>query len=445
MVRKWVLLIALVLSGISASFGQTAPPTPEDGAILRRAVGTWAGTLERGGSVAEIRLDLEMRGDELVGTFDWPELGYLGFDVIGAVVRDGVLRISLPLPLGALRLRGTPGRARLAGQLEETTLRANEWVTLPAEGSFLLRRSERPRTPYGVTAVTFASGAVQIAGSIYSPSASGQRPAVVFIAGSGDASRADGAYYADQFARAGIVTLVYDKRGVGESQGDWRQGGYEELAQDAFAAHQLLRGQRGVDMRRVGYVARSEGAWVAPLAVRMGGAAFLAVVSGPVVSVSDEDLDYYRVALQEASASQADMDDALNLLRMRHAVIAGRASRAELDIQLARARSASWFPVLHWDDAEATDQIFRRHTIDFDPAPHLRELGVPSLWLYGTDDTIIPAGDSIARLVSLRIEPRPHMIVLPRADHALAVQRYPSLPGGVAGAGRLLADWINGL
>jgi alpha/beta superfamily hydrolase len=37
----------------------------------------------------------------------------------------------------------------------------------------------------------------------------------------------DGSYLADQLARNGIASLVYDKRGTGKSTGDWRSGGFE--------------------------------------------------------------------------------------------------------------------------------------------------------------------------------------------------------------------------
>ncbi|HYD71846.1 MAG TPA: alpha/beta hydrolase [Candidatus Binatia bacterium] len=438
-------LIAVTLC-VRETEAQTAPapPAPQDQRILQAAEGAWIGTLERGGARAEFRLNLRVADGQLGGTFDWPDLGYLGADILGARERDGRVRIALPLPLGSLRMTGVPERNRFTGTLEETTRRANEWVTLPAEGGFTLRRAEAARLPYRVTPVRFASGDVQIAGEIYAPAGRGRRPAVVFIHGSGDSNRADGAFMADQFARAGIVTLVYDKRGVGESTGAWRDGGYEELAQDARAALELLRAREDVDAERVGYVCRSEGCWVAPIAVSRGGASFLAAISGPTITVADEDIDHYRVALREAGMSESDMQAAFALLRLRHAVIAGGAAPAELDARVAAVRNDAWFERLNWEEAEGDAGQFRARTIGYDPAPQLRALGVRSLWLYGTDDTIIPVGDSVERLLALNIEPRPSIIVLPRADHALAATQYPRLPGGVASAAQRIADWITG-
>lgn len=441
---SWVMLLVAAMAASGADAAAQDAPTAEERAILESLSGHWSGRLLRGGDEAAVALDLRIESGELAGTFDWPDLGYLGASILGAGMRDGNIRISLPLPLGALRLSAAPGRSQLDGALSETTRLANEWVTLPDEGRFELRRGAAATRPYRVTPVRFNNGDVTLAGSVYSAQADGRQPAVVFIHGSGDSDRSDGAFYADQFARAGIVTLVYDKRGVGESEGQWRESGYEDLARDAHAGLEFLRTRADVDPDRIGYVARSEGAWVVPLAVRMGGADFAGAISGPAVSVADEDVDYYRIALREAGVSEADMKQALDLIRLRHRVLLGEADPASLEAALAPSRAQKWFSVLGWDEAEDGPSMpFRLATLGYDPAAHLVVIGVPTLWIYGTDDTTIPAADSIARLMSLHIEPRPLIMALPRADHALAAIDYPRLPAGVQRSARLLADWIH--
>lgn len=436
----------LMLAGLSVGVAAQALRATDNAGVLEQLTGHWSGQLERGGGIAEFEMDLQQKNGIITGTFSWPDLGYRKADLIGVRFEGAEVRIAVPLPLGALKLIATPNAARLAGRLEETTLRAGEWVPLPADGRFVLLRSPSQNVPYAVTPVRFQSGTVTLSGEVYGPRKPGRHPGVVFVHGSGDSNRADGAFYADQFARAGIATLVYDKRGVGESSGQWRDGGYEELAQDAHAALETLRRVASINPNRVGYVARSEGGWVAPLAVRLGGSAFLGVISGPTVTVADEDVDSYRVALREAGLTEAQMAPAFDLIRLRHRFLQGLVSAQELERAVAAQKSKSWFPILHWEDAEdEASRTFRSRTIGYDPAPHLVGLSIPSFWLYGSDDVIIPAGDSVARLMSLHLQPRPTITVLPRADHALAVTDYPRLPGGVKRAAQLLTDWIEGL
>lgn len=71
-------------------------------------------------------------------------------------------------------------------------------------------------------------------------------------------------WFADTFARAGFVTLIYDKRGTGDSEGErWPQtsGTFVDLADDAAAGVRVLRGQAGVDANRIGLWGLSQGAW----------------------------------------------------------------------------------------------------------------------------------------------------------------------------------------
>jgi hypothetical protein len=68
------------------------------------------------------------------------------------------------------------------------------------------------------------------------------------VGGSGPADRSNGGYfvpYRDQFTDHGIAMLWYDKRGVGESAGDWRAGTLDDLATDAIAAMSALQQMLG--------------------------------------------------------------------------------------------------------------------------------------------------------------------------------------------------------
>jgi pimeloyl-ACP methyl ester carboxylesterase len=81
----------------------------------------------------------------------------------------------------------------------------------------------------------------------------------VFTHGSGDAGRDNGRYQeeAEYFAEEGIASLVFDKRGYGDSEGDWRTASFEDLALDAIAA---------VDHSRIGLRGASQSGWVLPVA-----------------------------------------------------------------------------------------------------------------------------------------------------------------------------------
>ena len=55
--------------------------------------------------------------------------------------------------------------------------------------------------------------------------------------------------------------LIYDKRGVGESTGDWRTATFSDLAEDALGAVELLKEHQQIDPSRIGLFGLSQGGW----------------------------------------------------------------------------------------------------------------------------------------------------------------------------------------
>ncbi|WP_424886837.1 alpha/beta hydrolase family protein [Streptomyces sp. XH2] len=108
--------------------------------------------------------------------------------------------------------------------------------------------------------------------------APGPGPGIVLVGGSGPGPREEYRQEAEAFARAGITTLVYDKRTVGYS---FLHRDFGLLADDALAGVQLLRARSGVNPRQVGIWGFSEGGWVAPLAAaRTSDVAFVVTIGG---------------------------------------------------------------------------------------------------------------------------------------------------------------------
>ncbi|HEY1582418.1 MAG TPA: hypothetical protein VGF73_04895 [Chthoniobacterales bacterium] len=56
----------------------------------------------------------------------------------------------------------------------------------------------------------------------------------------------------------------------------------------------------------------------------------------------------------------------------------------------------------------------------YDPMPVLRNLGVPQLWILGSDDTDAPSAETVRRLRGLMAEEKPIVTaVFPHADHGI--------------------------
>src|SRR5262249_20808399 len=112
--------------------------------------------------------------------------------------------------------------------------------------------------------VAIRSGDVTLAGTLVRAAARGRAPRVVIFHGSGPQPR--DLETARWFAAQGVVALTYDKRGVGESGGDFRTVPFMELARDGLASVAWLRQRADVDPARVGVWGLSQGGWLGPLA-----------------------------------------------------------------------------------------------------------------------------------------------------------------------------------
>lgn len=224
--------------------------------------------------------------------------------------------------------------------------------------------------------VTFSSHGATLAGTLVRPSGDASA-AVVFVHGSGRQER--NLEWARRFAVQGIAALVYDKRGVGASEGTYEEahsvGGpnISLLADDAVAALGALGvRQPGVPLGLAGI---SQAGWIVPLAAeRTRLAAFLVLWSGPVCKVSEEDI-YSKHTLDRDSQALPSYEEAL------------------------RARKEPYV----WPDFLG---------VDTDPNQSLEKLSVPGLWIFGGNDGSIPVELSVRRLDGLKSRGLPYEYVL---------------------------------
>lgn len=135
----------------------------------------------------------------------------------------------------------------------------------------------RPQTPvrpfpYIEEEVVFENDLddVQLSGTITVPHSKYPSPAIILVAGSGHTDRNEtpmGHFLllADYLTRSGYVVLRYDKRGVGESTGNYDEATSFNFAEDVKAGINYLKTREDVDVKNIGIIGHSEGALLAPM------------------------------------------------------------------------------------------------------------------------------------------------------------------------------------
>jgi dienelactone hydrolase len=400
--------------------------------------GRWEGTIGVGTSAGPIAVAFIRDGSTIRGSFDAPEAGVLEWPL--AVTIDSAATIRMRLPNG-YTLQGTLTREHISG-----TVQANGKTT-----RFVLRRAKSITLPYKTQDVVFQSGGVRLAGTVYSPVSPGRRPAVIFAHGSGDVDRTADLFLGDFLARHGVAVLLYDKRGVGKSSGDWRRTSLDTLAGDALAGVELLRARGDVDPKRVGVAGRSQGGQLAVIAAsRSSDVAFAIDISGSLIHPWQQ-MNYETAAtMKRDNMSLADSNAAQAFLKQKWNVAETGEGWDALfsNISRLRADNPRWLSYVQVPD-KLTDITQSWHgQMDYDYQPVLASLDKPLLALFGDRDTSTPVGETvrmIRRSINSQQERKVTIRVYEKADHALLV--WPSvkefvLPKYPPGYPAILVQWI---
>ncbi len=292
---------------------------------------------------------------------------------------------------------------------------------------------------------TFQSGDLKLRGKLVLPQGSGQFPAVVIVHGSGDESAVETYFHPYLFATHGIATMVYDKRGTGQSEGSFTQN-FQVLARDTLAAVSSLRQQKAIDPDLIHLAGYSQGGWIAPIAATQDPKIrSLLIGYGPLVTVADEDRWGYVYALRKKGFGDQEIAqaDAINNI-ISDIMDNGKDRWSDLKQSLDQAKNRPWYQSVKGSDSLlgfVTDtwmpfwvvriytwwKLDSRDTAEpfilrlYDPVPTLRSLkSTPSLWLMGGEDSSLPTETTISRLEELKSEGCPIEVKLyPKAEHGI--------------------------
>jgi pimeloyl-ACP methyl ester carboxylesterase len=259
-------------------------------------------------------------------------------------------------------------------------------------------------------------------------------------------------FLGDYLARHGIGVLLYDKRGVGKSTGEWRGASLEDLAADAVAGVRLLRARSGIDSNRVGVAGRSQGGQLAVISAgRYPEVAFAINVAGSLVSPWRQ-MNYEvaasmtrdKFSKEDSVAAQALMNEKWSVARTGNGwdSLAARVHRI-------RAANPAWIEYVQLPDELSDIRDSWEGQMGFEYGPVLAHLTKPLLALFGERDTSTPTGETVAALrAGLREarNARATIRVYPNADHALLIWHDTTeleLPSYPADYPEIIARWIH--
>lgn len=182
----------------------------------------------------------------------------------------------------------------------------------------------KPPFPYNQEAVFFnnATDDVVLAGTLSLPLLH-SFPAVILIAGYGPHTRdltGMGHNYfrvlADYLVRRGIAVLRYDKRGAGESTGNYSTATSADFTRDVLAGTTYLKARTDLNITKIGLIGLSEGGLIASMVSAQSNDINFAVLMAPALCNSPEYLTQQAILQLRADGASQEFIAADKLVRI---------------------------------------------------------------------------------------------------------------------------------
>jgi len=257
------------------------------------------------------------------------------------------------------------------------------------------------------TELTYMNGDIRLAGVLLTPVDPGEYPAAVLLQGSGTSDRSNGwaRVIAETLVAKGVAILLTDKRGSGQSGGDWRTASFEDLARDGVAGISALRGLKGIRGDRLGFIGLSQGGHLSPLAASLDDVQFVIDFVGGALPMKAMLFHELEQTYKQHGIADADIEYLQHMTVLSFAYIETGAGfneylayRDMVTKRYGAAMTESW-PTMP-DDEYWT---FWGHIHDFDPIPYWREVvdvdKTPAFVAYGELDEAdnVPVKASVRR------------------------------------------------
>jgi pimeloyl-ACP methyl ester carboxylesterase len=245
---------------------------------------------------------------------------------------------------------------------------------------------------------------VTLSGTLTLPRLGNPSPAVLLIAGSGPNDRDETVFghkpflvLADHLTRQGIAVLRVDKRGVGQSTGDYDLATSQDFADDVLAGVEYLKTRIEVDRDQIGLIGHSEGGLIAPMvAVKSNDVAFIVLMAG--AGVTGETTVYAQETLisRAMGVAEQQISHQIDFQKEVLSVIINEPDLEKADI-LLREIIAKQLVKLPEEEQQASADVMEaqakrinskwfRYYLTYDPITSLKYLKIPVLVINGELD-----------------------------------------------------------
>ncbi len=234
------------------------------------------------------------------------------------------------------------------------------------------------------------------------------KPAVVFTPGSGDSlyqRYSPGlveTYVIDLFLERDFAVMLVNKRGMGQSEGNYVKNSIEGRADDLYSAVRVAQNHPGIDPENVGVIGHSQGGWVvAQAASEHPDIAFFISLAGPTMTMRENAFDNQTFAAYCQGLEGKEFDE----------YIAKQQKNIDLSISIGEATGFGFF-------------AFDARNMSYDPADALRKVQSPGLYAFAENDGLVTPAWNIERMEEIFDSDVPkHLttVIIAKATHGYQI------------------------
>lgn len=170
---------------------------------------------------------------------------------------------------------------------------------------------------------------INLSGTLSLPDKNGSFPVAILISGNGKHKRNSefGNHkpfldISNYLTKKGIAVLRYDKRGVGESTGDYNSSNSFDFAKDVNAAIDYLLTRKEIKKNQIGLIGHSEGGLIAPIvASQSSKVAFIISLAGPSLSGDKILLSQQKAIATAKGLTKSEIEKSQNLNRKAFEIV----------------------------------------------------------------------------------------------------------------------------
>ncbi|MGI6047323.1 MAG: alpha/beta hydrolase family protein [Petrimonas sp.] len=291
-------------------------------ALAQEIIGSWSGTLDIMGNKLPIVFNIEKTDTVYVTKMDSPAQNAFGLPTNRTSFANNKLEI-IASGLGIF-YQGTLDGDSISGTFNQGGMPFPLVLKQSDKPVFNRPQEPKPPFPYKTEEIFFENKTdkILLAGTFTVPDSAGTFPTVILTAGSGPNDRDETILghkpflvIADHLTRNGFAVLRYDKRGVGQSKGDFARATVQDFTADAESAINYLKTRKEVNKSAIGLIGHSEGGMVVPMvASKNRSVKFIVLLAAPGIKGTEIVLEQNRLGLAALNMEPENLDKSLKLI-----------------------------------------------------------------------------------------------------------------------------------